>query len=227
MYQKLEVVCGHFSYTNYICKTMSGVSTRIHFHPESLFTKPVATSSCYEPPGRERPPDGDHAPGGGGGDGDHVLGGGGGNADHSHRERCSSSNSSNSIETEFTHFKPIRRAPVCGPQLIIVKPTPIRTCTLTIKIHQTRDTEARIKQEKMDCELAWRIHKQEKRFMLRQSSTRSPTRKGTMKMQDENRRVKQEIKHNVRKEEKRRTLQGKMRQEEYRKQQSRRKCRLY
>ena len=84
-------------------------------------------------------------------------------------------------------------------QLVIARPTPVRTSTVTIctlstlrigvavETDQARE-EARIKQEKMDCELAWRIHKQEKRFMLRQTSTRkqSPTRNRRNKMQNVN-----------------------------------------
>ena len=41
---------------------------------------------------------------------------------------------------------------------------------LGLDTEQDRD-QARIEQEKMDSELAWRIHKQEKRFIFRQSLT--------------------------------------------------------
>ena len=46
--------------------------------------------------------------------------------------------------------------------------TPIRAGL--IDTDQDRD-QARIKQEKMDCKLAWRIHWQKKRFIFRQSLT--------------------------------------------------------
>merc|ERR1719470_532967 len=114
--------------------------------------------------------------------------------------RSCSRESISSIETEFTHFRPIRRHPVTsGRKMVIAKPEPVRStnittsspssdCTLsTLSIETDQEREqARIKQEKMDCELAWRIHKQEKRSMLRQTSTlkESPTRKKAKPVKD-------------------------------------------
>ena len=189
------------------------IPSTISFHPSSLFTKPAAASGTCRPPYQT-----DLA-----------------------RERCHSSESSNSICTEFTHFRPIRRAPVSprtgtDKQLVIARPTPVRTSTVTIctlstlrigvavETDQARE-EARIKQEKMDCELAWRIHKQEKRFMLRNTSMRkqSPARnnrRNTMQMQNEKKAGKS------RREPKRSKSDGKKRQGLIRRQQARRKCRL-
>merc|ERR1711872_739544 len=88
--------------------------------------------------------------------------------------------SSSSIDTEFTHFRPIRRHPVTpSKQVTIARPTPVMAtvistdCTLsslTIQTDKEKD-KARVMQEKMDYELAWRIHNQEKRSMLRQTNT--------------------------------------------------------
>jgi hypothetical protein len=146
---------------------MADIPSTISFHPSSLFTKPAAPAA---PPGPFRQP----------------------YQTVEYVERCHSSDSCNSIDTEFTHFRPIRRAPVSGKHGFIARPTPVRsstvsTCTLsTLGIGLAQKTvagieEDRIKQEKMDYELAWRIHKQEKRFMLRQTSSQnrvwqSPTR---------------------------------------------------
>merc|ERR1719186_2066488 len=135
----------------------------IVFHPYSLFKKPTADQDHSRPPNQNeaapdhfrppnqttsgpdhcrppnqntavpdhfRPPNqtaaapGDHRP-------PHVE-----NSDLA-RERCHSSESSNSICTEFTHFRPIRRAPVSprtgtDKQLVIARPTPVRTSTVTI-----------------------------------------------------------------------------------------------
>ena len=89
---------------------------------------------------------------------------------------------SSSIEKEFTHFRPIRRHPVTpSKQVKIARPTPVLAtilapstdCTLsnlTIKTDKEKD-RARMIQEKMDHELAWRIHNQEKKSMLRQTNT--------------------------------------------------------
>ena len=117
------------------------------------------------------------------------------------RSRSCSRESSSSIDTEFTHFRPIRRHPVTpGKQILIARPSPVRTittttyspstdCTLsTLSLGTDQDREqARIKQEKMDCELAWKIHKQEKRTMLRKTSIikQSPSRNKAKKGKDE------------------------------------------
>ena len=66
-------------------------------------------------------------------------------------------------------------------QVKIARPTPVLAtilapstdCTLsnlTIKTDKEKD-KARMMQEKMDHELAWRIHNQEKKSMLRQTNT--------------------------------------------------------
>eukprot|EP00092_Neocalanus_flemingeri_P027085 GFUD01029371.1.p1 GENE.GFUD01029371.1~~GFUD01029371.1.p1 ORF type:complete len:206 (-),score=74.28 GFUD01029371.1:21-638(-) len=147
---------------------MSAFPSTINFHPSSLFTKPAALpANCR--PAHQTVQYSDLA-----------------------RERSHSSASISSIDTEFTHFRPIRRAAVsprtpADKQLVIARPAPVRTSTVTtctlstlrigvaVETDQDRE-EARIKQEKMDCELAWRIHKQEKRFMFRQTSTRNSVR---------------------------------------------------
>ena len=154
---------------------MEDIPSTISFHPSSLFHPPKLTSSqCSvippEPTVEEV-------------------------------SRSRSRESISSIETEFTHFRPIRRHPVTsGRQMVIARPEPVRSttittcspstdCTLsTLSIETDQDREqARIKQEKMDCELAWRIHKQEKRSMLRQTSTmlkESPTRNKAKQVKD-------------------------------------------
>ena len=153
---------------------MEDIPSTISFHPSSLFHPPKLTSSqCSVIPPEPTV--------------EQVS-------------RSSSRESISSIETEFTHFRPIRRHPVTsGRQMVIarpaaVRPTSITTCspssdctlsTLSIETDQDRE-QARIKQEKMDCELAWRIHKQEKRVMLRQTSTlkESPTRNNAKQVKD-------------------------------------------
>ena len=66
-------------------------------------------------------------------------------------------------------------------QIKIARPNPVMAtilspstdCTLsnlTIKTDKEKD-RARMMQEKMDHELAWRIHNQEKKSMLRQTNT--------------------------------------------------------
>eukprot|EP00092_Neocalanus_flemingeri_P094556 GFUD01120251.1.p1 GENE.GFUD01120251.1~~GFUD01120251.1.p1 ORF type:complete len:195 (+),score=78.15 GFUD01120251.1:144-728(+) len=188
------------------------VPSTISFHPSSLFTKPAAAPADCRP-AHQTVQYSDLA-----------------------RERSHSSASSSSIDTEFTHFRPIRRAAVsprtpADKQLVIARPAPVRTstdttCTLsTLRIGVAVETdqdreEARIKQEKMDCELAWRIHKQEKRFMLRQTSTRkqSPMLNRGYHMHDEKRRG------TCRRELKRSKSGGKKRQ--LRRQQTRRKSPL-
>eukprot|EP00090_Calanus_glacialis_P034901 TRINITY_DN5922_c0_g1_i2.p1 TRINITY_DN5922_c0_g1~~TRINITY_DN5922_c0_g1_i2.p1 ORF type:complete len:203 (+),score=64.95 TRINITY_DN5922_c0_g1_i2:212-820(+) len=150
--------------------------------------------------------------------------------------RSSSRESISSIETEFTHFRPIRRHPVTsGRQMVIARPEPVRSTTITtcspssdctlsaLSIETDQDREqARIKQEKMDCELAWRIHKQEKKVMLRQTSTlkQSPTRNKAKQVKDENIGGvgKRELKKTSKSE-------GKTWQGVVKRQQSRRKCR--
>jgi hypothetical protein len=150
--------------------------------------------------------------------------------------RSSSRESISSIEREFTHFRPIRRHPVTsGRQMVTARPEPVRSttittyspstdCTLsTLSIETDQDREqARIKQEKTDCELAWRIHKQEKRVMLRQTSTlkQSPTRNKAKQVKDEN--IGGVGKRELKKTSK---SDGKMWQGVVRRQQSRRKCR--
>ena len=127
---------------------MNEIPCSISFHPSSLFRPPLPSSLPPQPAAEEIP-------------------------------RSCSRDSISSIETEFTHFKPVRRHPLTsGKQVVIVKPVPVRAtistdCTLSvlgIDTDQDRD-QARIKQEKMDCELAWEIHRQEKRFIFRQSLT--------------------------------------------------------
>ena len=128
---------------------MNEIPCSINFHPSSLFRPPLPSSLPPQPAAEKIP-------------------------------RSCSRDSISSIETEFTHFKPVRRHPLTpGKQMVIVKPEPVRAainitdCTLFmmgIDTDQDRD-HARIKQEKMDCELAWEIHRQEKRFIFRQSLT--------------------------------------------------------
>ena len=134
----------------------------ISFHPSSLFRPPLPSSLPQQPATEQIP-------------------------------RSCSRDSISSIETEFTHFKPVRRHPLTpGKQMVIVKPEPVRAtistdCTLSVlgidtdqdrdqaRMTTTRNTDsmlgldteqdrdqARIEQEKMDSELAWRIHRQEK-----------------------------------------------------------------
>eukprot|EP00092_Neocalanus_flemingeri_P027086 GFUD01029372.1.p1 GENE.GFUD01029372.1~~GFUD01029372.1.p1 ORF type:complete len:201 (-),score=73.34 GFUD01029372.1:47-649(-) len=199
---------------------MSAFPSTINFHPSSLFTKPAALpANCR--PAHQTVQYSDLA-----------------------RERSHSSASISSIDTEFTHFRPIRRAAVsprtpADKQLVIARPAPVRTstdttcspssdCTLsTLRIGVAVETdqdreEARIKQEKMDCELAWRIHKEEKRFMLRQTSTReqSPIRNRSNRKQDVNRGGIGRI------ELKRSKSEGKKVQIQLRRQHTRRKCQL-
>eukprot|EP00092_Neocalanus_flemingeri_P022415 GFUD01024312.1.p1 GENE.GFUD01024312.1~~GFUD01024312.1.p1 ORF type:complete len:206 (+),score=82.22 GFUD01024312.1:221-838(+) len=196
------------------------VPSTISFHPSSLFTKPAAAPADCRP-AHQTVQYSDLA-----------------------RERSHSRESTSSIDTEFTHFRPIRRAAVsprtpADKQLVIARPAPVRTstdttcspstdCTLStsrigvaVETDQDRE-EARIKQEKMDCELAWRIHKQEKRFMLRQTSTRkqSPMLNRGYHMHDEKRRG------TCRRELKRSKSGGKKRQGQLRRQQTRRKSPL-
>eukprot|EP00092_Neocalanus_flemingeri_P040497 GFUD01044102.1.p1 GENE.GFUD01044102.1~~GFUD01044102.1.p1 ORF type:complete len:246 (+),score=81.88 GFUD01044102.1:93-740(+) len=159
---------------------MSVIPSTISFHPSSLFTKPAATPAHCRPAHQT----------------DQTV-----QYSDLARERSHSSGSTSSIDTEFTHFRPIRLAPVSDKQLVIARPAPVRTSTVTtctlstlrigVEVETDQDREeARIKQEKMDCELAWRIHKQEKRFMLRQTSTRkqSPMLSRCKEMSDEKRR---------------------------------------
>eukprot|EP00092_Neocalanus_flemingeri_P094557 GFUD01120252.1.p1 GENE.GFUD01120252.1~~GFUD01120252.1.p1 ORF type:complete len:206 (+),score=74.13 GFUD01120252.1:221-838(+) len=196
------------------------VPSTISFHPSSLFTKPAAAPADCRP-AHQTVQYSDLA-----------------------RERSHSRESTSSIDTEFTHFRPIRRAAVsprtpADKQLVIARPAPVRTstdttcspssdCTLsTLRIGVAVETdqdreEARIKQEKMDCELAWRIHKQEKRFMLRQTSTReqSPIRNRSNRKQDVNRGGIGRI------ELKRSKSEGKKVQIQLRRQHTRKKCQL-
>ena len=189
---------------------MEDIPSTISFHPSSLFHPPKLTSSqCSVIPPEPTV--------------EQVS-------------RSSSRESISSIETEFTHFRPIRRHPVTsGRQMVIARPEPVRSTTITtcspssdctlsaLSIETDQDREqARIKQEKMDCELAWRIHKQEKRVMLRQTSTlkQSPTRNKAKQVKDESIGGvgKREIKKTSKSE-------GKTWQGVVRRQQSSRKCR--
>ena len=119
--------------------------------------------------------------------------------------------------------------------MVIARPSPVRTiitstcspstdCTFsTLSIESDQDREhARTKQEKKDCELAWRIHKQEKRAMLRKTSTikQSPTRNKAKKGKDDNSGgvSKKEMKKNVK-------VEAVTWQAQVRRQQTRRKCR--
>jgi len=182
--------------------TMNGLTPTITFHPSSLFHSPKESFDTI----REPNPTVDHY--------DPV------------RERSHSNCSSSSIDTEFTHFRPIRRAPVTGKRVVIARPKPVRVTTVSscstlslLRIEQIREEE-RSKQEKMDCELAWRIHKQEKRFMLRPTRTQTPTRNRSNQKQDEKRRP------SGRNEVKGSKLEGKKRQGQSRRQQTARKCQL-
>jgi len=142
---------------------MNSISKTITFHPSSLFRTPIASSDTLRPP----TPTAEHC--------EQAI------------DRSHSSCSSSSIDTEFTHFRPIRRAPVTGKQMVIARPMAVRTTINTtsvvsscsslpfLRMEQTMEEE-RIKQEKMDCELAWMIHKQEKRVMLRPTSTQTGMR---------------------------------------------------
>ena len=127
------------------------------FHPASLFHPPLHSSLTIPSLSSPPPP---------------QMG----------AEQGERSSSSSSIEKEFTHFKPIRRHPVTpSKQVRIARPTPViatilspsTDCTLsnlTIKTDKEKD-KARMMQEKKDFELAWRIHNQEKKSMLRQTNT--------------------------------------------------------
>ena len=137
---------------------MEDVPCRLGFHSASLFhpphhSSPSTSSSPSSPPTPQL-------------------------TEEQEERSCSSS----SIEKEFTHFRPIRRHPVTpSKQVRIARPTPVMAtilspstdCTLsslTIKTDKEKD-KARMMQEKMDHELAWRIHNQEKKSMLRQTNT--------------------------------------------------------
>ena len=136
---------------------MEVIPCRLVFHPASLFHPPLHSSLTI--PSSSSPP----LP---------QLG----------AEQGERSSSSSSIEKEFTHFRPIRRHPVTpSKQVRIARPTPViatilspsTDCTLsnlTIKTDKEKD-KARMMQEKKDFELAWRIHNQEKKSMLRQTNT--------------------------------------------------------
>jgi len=139
--------------------SMNNVTPTITFHPSSLFQAPNSSLDIIRPPN----PASEYC--------------------DPNRERSHSSCSISSIDIEFTHFRPIKRAPMTGKQVVISMPRPVRativsSCStpLLISIDET-DDEERIKQEKMDCELAWRIHKQEKRIMLRPASKKSKGRR--------------------------------------------------
>ena len=137
---------------------MEVIPCRLVFHPASLFHPPLHSSLTIPSSLSSPPPP--------------QLG----------AEQGERSSSSSSIEKEFTHFKPIRRHPVTpSKQVRIARPTPViatilspsTDCTLsnlTIKTDKEKD-KARMMQEKKDFELAWRIHNQEKKSMLRQTNT--------------------------------------------------------